>query len=744
MPAVRQAPQHSNTPALQHSNTPTPPLFALPTEAQWEYACRAGTQTPYSFGDDANELGDHAWYYPNHADTKHAVGQKKPNQWGLYDMHGNAWEWCEDWYGPYPTGDLTDPTGPDTGTDRVLRGGSGWNPAPLLRSARRQFEKPSHVTHTVGFRLVLNVPLTLARPATAGGGPPGALPPAFEVPTEAKDQHGNPVRLGRDDKTGLPLEIRHKTTGMHLVLIPEGEFLMGCPEGERGRVSENESPQHKVRLTRPFYLGKYEVTQAEWQKVMPENPSKFKGDRKPVEGVSWTECDEFVKKLNDGVRSGDLPQGDLQGAGREPAKAGYYKLALPTEAQWEYACRAGTQTLFHCSNDPAKYGLREHAWYVQTSRGQTHEVGSRKPNAWGLYDMHGNVWEWCRDRWGTYPAGDVSDPAGPEAGAHRVLRGGGWDHEWPYCRSAHRIGNSPNWRNHYLGCRVALNIPLTSAAVPAADAGGLPQPLGAAFEVPTQANDQYGNPVRAGRDEETGLPLEIRHKQTGMHLVFIPAGEFLMGSPEGEKGRDAEREGTQHKVRLTKPFYLGKYEVTQVEWQRVTGGNPGQYKGDRNPIENVTWTQCDEFTKRLNAQSPVPGSQFRLPTEAQWEYACRAGTQTRFYYGDDPDSEALKDYAWFKMNAGGRSRPVGGKKPNAWGLYDMHGSVWEWCQDRWGVHPGGEATDPTGPEAGDDRVHRGGSWHDPGEGCRSAARYGGDGRTYRLTRVGCRVALRIP
>ena len=282
---------------------------------------------------------------------------------------------------------------------------------------------------------------------------PAYLIGLFEVLKESKDKYGNPIRKGADRKTGMPLEIRHKQTGMHFVFIPAGEFLMGSPENEKDRDANREGTgtQHKVHLTKPFYLGKYEVTQAEWKVVMDSNPSKFPGDRNPVDMVSWGDCQGFLKKLNEGFRSSPL-----QRAGREPTKAGHYKLALPTEAQWEYACRAGTQTRFYFGDDLDYRELADYAWLNANSGGKTHSVGEKKPNVWGLYDMSGNVWEWCEDWYGSYAKEAVSDPTGPERGGDRVFRGGSWGNGGRYCRSAFRYDNAPAYRDRHLGCRASL------------------------------------------------------------------------------------------------------------------------------------------------------------------------------------------------------------------------------------------------------------------------------------------------
>ncbi len=205
-----------------------------------------------------------------------------------------------------------------------------------------------------------------------------------------------------------------------------------------------------------------------------------------------------------------------------------------------------------------------------------------------------------------------------------------------------------------------------------------------------------------------------------LEMVLIPAGKFLMGSPNSD-GSAASYEKPQHRVYITRPFYLGKHLVTQEQWEAVMGGNPSYFQGPKNPVEQVSWEDCRRFVGKLNAK--MGGGKFSLPTEAQWEYACRAASTTRYCFGDD-DSR-LGEYAWYFEKPGSTTHPVGGKKPNAWGLYDMHGNVWEWCQDRWDED--GYATslshDPTGPDRGLLRVIRGGAWSRPAPVCRSASRF---------------------
>ena len=241
-----------------------------------------------------------------------------------------------------------------------------------------------------------------------------------------------------------PKEITN-SIGMKLVLIPKGTFMMGSPETEKGR-QENET-QHEVTISKDYYLGVYEVTQAQYEKVMGKNPSHFQGAivgnenaDLPVENVSWDDAVEFCKKLS------DLP---------EEKKAGrVYR--LPTEAQWENACRAGSKTAYLFDDEEGL--LPEYGWFNRNSSNRTHTVGLLEPNAWGLYDMHGNVWEWCSDWYGEYPKGAVRNPTDPKVGSDRVCRGGSWDFEAANCRSAFRNWNYPSLRLDYYGLRVALSL----------------------------------------------------------------------------------------------------------------------------------------------------------------------------------------------------------------------------------------------------------------------------------------------
>ncbi len=497
------------------------------------------------------------------------------------------------------------------------------------------------------------------------------------------------------------------TVDLDMIWIEPGTFIMGSPEDELGRFSSER--QHQVTLTQGYWMGKFEVTRAQYEAVMGTNPSGSGRADLPVARVNWSESMEFCAKLTAIEReAGRLPEG--------------YEYTLPTEAQWEYACRAGTTTALNSgknlSDEKQCPEMDEVGWYGNNSRYSngnmdTHPVGQKLPNAWGLYDMHGNVWEWCLDWYGTYPAAAVIDPMGADTGFYRVNRGGSIAREASSCRSAARNG-PPDGQYIDAGFRVALA------------------------------------PIYVSKN--ITIPLS---EDVNLRMIWIEPGTFMMGSPEDELGRKDNE--TQHQVTLTQGYWLGKYEITQAQYEAVMGTNPSYYKGANLPVECVSWYDAKEFCSKLTdlemeAGRLPEGYRYTLPTEAQWEYACRAGTTTALNSGknlsDEDQCSEMDEVGWYWYNAGIKSyekglictRAVGQKMPNAWGLYDMHGNVAEWCADFYEDYPASAVVDPTGPDAGIERVARWGSWWNSAWPCRSAYR-GSDASDNIYTNLGFRVAL---
>jgi formylglycine-generating enzyme required for sulfatase activity len=367
--------------------------YRLPTEAEWEHACRAGTASAYSFGDDRSMLRTYGWQGVN---QPQAVGQKKPNPWGLYDMHGNVAEWCFDYYGSYPEDLVVDPIGPEQllSLERVIRGGAFDRKESQCRSGWRG-KVSGGKQLTIGFRVVLG-------PAIGAASLPSVV----------------------------------NSIGQRLVTIPAGRFMMGSEQGD-----DDERPVHEVTLSKPFGMSTTEVTQGQWKALMGTEPWKGKdyvteGGNYPATYISWDEAVEFCRRLS------AMPE--------ERAAGRVYR--LPTEAEWEYACRGTLSSAYNFGEDERMLG--EFAWYDSNRRESPQLVGQKLPNAFGLYDMHGNVWEWCSDGERDYKNISETDPVGPtNSGVNRVDRGGGWNSSARLCRAAHRDGISPSYRLNSLGFR---------------------------------------------------------------------------------------------------------------------------------------------------------------------------------------------------------------------------------------------------------------------------------------------------
>jgi formylglycine-generating enzyme required for sulfatase activity len=273
-----------------------------------------------------------------------------------------------------------------------------------------------------------------------------------------------------------------------------------------------------------------------------------------------------------------------------------------------------------------------------------------------------------------------------------------------------------------LGLTVAPALFAADGPKPATASGPATQPASA----PVYSAWPFDPNEAARRQDETARALGVKKEQAldlgnrvTMKLALIPAGTFLMGSPKDEKDRGDNE--AQHEVTLSKPFYMGIYTVTQQQYEQVMRKNPSGFKGATNPVEMMSWDDAVSFCKALSTKT---GKAVRLPTEAEWEFACRAGSGGPYFHGDDADPGKLDNYAWYAANSGNKTHPVGQKKPNAFGLFDMHGNVLQWCadwldKDYYGNSP---KSDPQGPATGTFRVLRGGSWPSNPSLCRSPYR----------------------
>jgi len=419
-------------------------ICRLPTEAQWEYAVRAGRQD-----DSPGSLDEVAWHEDNTSDGPHAVATKAANPWGLYDMQGNAAEWCldvwqPDYRGAAPDGSarMSDPTVPPAAWRYVLRGGGWASPKDQLRYGRRDRWLGSFASPATGFRIAIS-----------------AASRSSITQTEAKSPaRGMPVAVSTDSGTGKTTLATHGVQ-FEFLRIPAGEFLMGMEEGGI------EKPVHKVRIGYDFEMGRTEVTVAQfrvfveatgyvtdgekdgvstaqqsdqsWQKEIGidwSHPPFKQLDDEPVVCVSWYDAMAFCHWL-----SAESSQ----------------EIRLPSESEWEYACRAGTTGAY--AGEVSAMG-----WYQYNAGNRTHRVAQRQPNRWGLYDMHGNAWEWCLDffttsydgapsdgspRWDLSPATDV------------VSRGGSFRNPPGWLGSAVRMGSYPDTSNYNNGFRIVRDCP---------------------------------------------------------------------------------------------------------------------------------------------------------------------------------------------------------------------------------------------------------------------------------------------
>lgn len=258
-------------------------------------------------------------------------------------------------------------------------------------------------------------------------------------------------------------------------------------------------------------------------------------------------------------------------------------------------------------------------------------------------------------------------------------------------------------------------------------------------EIEDSVEDSIEDSVYLAEHENECIFETFVSPSTDMKLVLLPAGEFDMGSSFEEKGR-SDCESPVHRVKIKNPFYIGKTQVTQRQWKKIMGTSPSNFKDEARPVEMVSWEEIQEFIKILNEMENI--DKYRLPSEAEWEYACRAGTQSRYFFGDDEIK--IGEYAWYTRNSGSKTHPVGKKKPNPWGLYDLNGNVWEWVQDSWHDNYAGAPSDDSAWEDGDssNRVSRGGSWYCDPDFCRSAARFSRE-PDKRLANLGLRLVREL-
>ena len=555
------------------------------------------------------------------------------------------------------------------------------------------------------------------------------------------------------------------------IMVFATSLVSGCGSSEPRDLSVDlgkNATLDMVLLPNGLWFAKFETTQKQWEAVAGENPSKFKGGENPVENVSCGDCESFISKLN-GLASVE--------------KAGL-SFRLPTEEEWEFACRAGA-TGDYCKladgTEITKDTLGTVGWFGDSPFGsRTHPVGQKLPNAFGLYDMIGNVGEWTST----------------SEGLMRVFRGGCRSDTADECRASQRLQWSPISRDSSRGFRLCAEVrspekkSRATANGPDVFDGLFGEKFGKVmddslifetnnagalayeWDPKTRFRDYsdyilFATPktrqvfqIRAVRDmnakaadDEIAATVSQLESLFGRKaapfddetkVILFDGGDYItvikkegwlntivfvdacchrladLATEEAEEIRKSSRDSSNaaiHEIISSlvdipgEDFKLGKTEVTQAQWEAVMGYNPSECKNPDNPVERVSWDDCQEFLKKLNALPSMKesGLTFRLPSEEEWERACRAGATgdyCRLADGGEIEELTLFQVAWFANNSNFMPHPVGQKKPNAFGLYDMHGNVWEW----------------TSTSDGEGHVYRGGGWFDSAGGCESSAR----------------------
>jgi len=704
----------------------------LPTEAEWEYACRAGSSTTFCYGDEYSaELAEYAWWDQTAGGTTHPVAQKKPNAWGLYDMHGNVFEWCNDWFDRnyYKHSPSDDPPGPDATVDdkrsmstslenwrrnqwhRVFRGGC-WNiNGPTCTSAYRLHGLPSGVNNqsfflgTVGFRVAMWMPESVAALVERlADSDPGVQQRAVEL----LQRIGTPAAASLVDALGNSdpgIQQRAGEVLQRIIAIPVKELADNDPDVK----------QRAADLLQR--IGAAFVT-----RLAHSDPGVQQRAGEVLKQIGEPAIGRLFDRLADSDSDVQKRVGEVLKQIGEPA--------------------IGPLINRLADSDP---GVQQRVAEVLQKMGERAIAALIK----GLADSNPVVQQ---------RAAVVLENVGAPAVPALI-----------HCLA----DNNPDVRIRAAEALQRIGAPAVSGLIetmadgdpsvkqPAAEvlqkifAVSVEQLADSDPRVKQRASNliericrpaaaPFGSIEAKQHQQLWATRLQLPAQQTnsiGMKLVLIPPGEFRKGSPGafgmasgmasvGMHERDYYGEEPQQKVRITKAFYVGMTEVTQEQYERVMSRNPSSFRGDpQQPVENVSWEDAVEFCRKLTAKE---GATYRLPTEAEWEYACRAGTNTQWYCGDE--ESALKNHAWYMGNAGGTTHAVAQKKPNAWILYDVHGNVAEWCHVQLDSNDRYSGFDPTGQPC------RGGAWSTHARNCGVSGLTGWLKRSHRDRYLGFRVA----
>ena len=690
--------------------------FRLPTSAEWERACRAGTTTRFYWGDEfdgsqANAEGilplrwaisKKIWNRPTE------VGQFGANPWGLVDMSGNVAEWTLDLIGaPDDPNRLSpptvDPKGAKTGVCRITRGGSWYSTQEDLRSGSRRLENQRAANVELGFRCVVGS--WDAETAAVVSEPWDEAAEAAVVAAIRTAQENAPPLPDVGSNSDAPWDSEPPAGTRKTFDVGGVEFAFRyCPPGTfvEGLASERgynlPGDRRLTTISQGFWVAETPTTQAQFDAVnadpeQTQTPTRTQSQTRsrkrgalPVSNATWAAAVAFCDSLN---ASNIAPQG--------------FAFRLLTSAEWEYAARAWT------------LGPFVDARFLEATPGQDapsskpRPVREESPNAWGLFDTLGNVWEWTADAFAPRDSAPVVDPRRPETASNfdcRIVRGG------VYARGSARrsatLLEPVSENGGVAGFRIALapRIELTSPKLaarerlrrrlaearrraaletsrPNASSPSSPNAPQTPSTPPLPTSETLADAETAGAwgaNPEAGTRQTLKINEIEFAFRFCPPGAFTAGSPATEKGRLPNE--TQCEVVLTQGFWLAETPTTRRQFQATTPtAKPVRTKADV-PFSGASWFAAVEFCESLNALKVAPpGFAFRLPTSDEWEFACRAGTTGPL----NVDGAKLAELGWFYGNSAldGRPepRPVRQKRPNGWGLFDMLGNVAEWTLD---------------------------------------------------------------